>query len=224
MFRIEKPAQIILIFLFVFFMDKEIAMAKAKEIKLPVPIETGKMSVEEAILSRRSERDFINKDLDLVTIGQLLWSAQGITAKRLGYSFRAAPSAGALYPMEIYLLNKDGFFHYVPAGHKLQVLGDVDLRVSLASACLGQASVREAAVDIVICAVYQRITRRYGERGIKYTHIEAGHIAQNVHLQAVALGLGSVPIGAFDDQQVSEVLSLPDEQEPVYIIPVGYID
>jgi SagB-type dehydrogenase family enzyme len=219
-----RQAGILLIFLVLLLGNKEIAMAQLKEIQLPAPIKAGKMSVEEAILNRRSERDFIDQDLDWAVVGQLLWAAQGITAKRLGYSFRAAPSAGALYPMEIYLVNKEGLFHYVPAGHKLEVLGDADLRGALAGACLGQASVREAAIDIVICAVYQRVTGRYGQRGIRYVDIEAGHIAQNVHLQAVALGLGSVPIGAFDDQRVSDALSLPDEQEPLYIIPVGYTE
>ncbi len=199
-------------------------MAKLKEIQLPLPIKASQVSVEEAILNRRSQRSFIQKDLDLVQIGQLLWAAQGITARKLGYSFRAAPSAGALYPMEIYLLSKDGLFHYLPSGHKLQALGDSDLRDSLADACLGQSSVRQAAVDIVICAVYQRVTAKYGRRGIRYTHIEVGHIAENIHLQAISLGLGSVPIGAFDDQEVKDVLSLPPEQEPLYIIPVGYVD
>lgn len=222
--RIKKQIGILLIFLVLLVGDKEMAMAKSKQIQLPAPIKSGRMSVEEAILKRRSERNFKNKDLGLSQIGQLLWSAQGITAQKTGYAFRAAPSAGALYPMEIYLIGKDGLFHYLPAGHKLEVLGEADLRGSLAGACLGQSSVREAAVDIVICAVYQRVTGRYGQRGRRYVEIEAGHIAQNVHLQAVALGLGSVPIGAYDDQEVKEVLSLPDEQEPVYIIPVGYIE
>ena len=198
-------------------------MAKSKEIQLPKPIEASKVSLEEAILSRRSERSFIQKDLDLTQIGQLLWAAQGITAKKFGFGFRAAPSAGALYPMEVYLLSQDGFFHYLPGGHKLEVLSHSDLRNSLAAAALGQESVKEAPIDIVICAVYQRITGKYGQRGIRYAHIEAGHIAQNIHLQAVALGLGSVPIGAFSDKEVKETLSLSPEQEPVYIIPVGYI-
>ena len=219
----RNKIEILLIFLMIFFTTKEIAMAKSKEIQLPKPIEAGKLSLEEVILKRRSERSFIKKDLDLTQIGQLLWAAQGITAKKIGFSFRAAPSAGALYPMEVYLLSKDGLFHYLPGGHKLEVISNSDLRDSLAAAALGQKSVKEAPIDIVICAVYQRITGKYGQRGIRYAHIEAGHIAQNIHLQAVALGLGSVPIGAFSDKEVEEILSLSPEQEPVYIIPVGYI-
>ena len=198
-------------------------MAYEKEIQLPMPIHEGKISLEETILKRRSQRSFTEKDLDWAKIGQLLWAAQGITAKKLGFNFRAAPSAGALYPIEIYLLIKDGFFHYLPSGHKLEVLSHADLRRSLARAALGQASVAQAPVDIVICAVYQRITGKYGQRGIRYAHIEVGHIAQNIHLEAVALGLGSVPIGAFNDEEVKKILSLPTEHEPLYIIPIGYI-
>ena len=215
---------ILLISLLIFFTNKEMAMAKSKEIQLPAPVKQGRMSLEEAILNRRSQRSFIQKDLDWAQISQLLWAAQGITAKTWGFAFRAAPSAGALYPMEIYLVNKDGLFYYLPSGHKLEVLADSDLRDSLAEAALGQGPVRQAAIDIVICAVYQRVTGKYGQRGKRYVDIEAGHIAQNIHLQAVALGLGSVPIGAFDDERVKDILSLPPEQEPLYIIPVGYVE
>ena len=199
-------------------------MAELEEIKLPEPIKSGRVSVEEAILNRRSERNFIQKDLDWSDIGQLLWAAQGITAKRGGFALRSAPSAGALYPMEIYLFSKDGLFHYLPQGHRLEVLGENDLRPSLAKAALGQSSVAQAPIDIVICAVYRRVTGKYGKRGIRFVDIEAGHVAQNVHLQAVALGLGSVPIGAFSEEKVKEILSLPLEQEPIYIIPVGYVE
>ncbi|MFH1678981.1 MAG: SagB/ThcOx family dehydrogenase [Candidatus Omnitrophota bacterium] len=223
-YTMKRHIGILLVFLFIFFTNKEIVMAKVKEIQLPAPVYRGEMSLEEAILKRRSQRGFLQKDLGLGQISQLLWAAQGITAKRPGFAFRAAPSAGALYPMEIYLMSKDGLFHYIPSGHKLGVLDNSDLRDSLAAAALGQDSVRQAPVNIIICAVYNRITGKYGKRGIRYTHIEAGHIAQNVHLEAVALGLGSVSIGAFDDEQVKDVLSLAPELEPIYIIPVGYIE
>ena len=199
-------------------------MAKQNTIQLPQPATKGKISLEEAISKRRSQRNFARKDLGLEQISQLLWSAQGITAKKGNFSFRAAPSAGALYPMEIYLLSKDGLYHYLPEGHQLEQLSQGDLRNSLSNSALGQASISQAPVSIVICAVYARITSKYGERGIRYSHIEAGHIAQNMHLEAVALGLGSVPIGAFDDSQVKKVLSLPKDEEPLYIIPVGYTE
>ena len=217
-----KHAAILLIFLITFFIIKGIAMAKTKEIQLPVPIQKGEMPLEGAISKRRSQREFMQKELDWAQIGQLLWAAQGITAKKWGYEFRSAPSAGALYPMEIYVVSKEGLFHYLPSGHKLEVLNQKDLRNSLAGAALGQEPVREAPVVIVICTVYERVTRKYGKRGIRYAHIEAGHVAQNVHLQAVALGLGSVSIGAFSDEEIKNVLSLPPDHEPLYIIPVGY--
>lgn len=197
-------------------------MAENGQIQLPKPITQGKISLEEAILKRRSQRAFAQKDLNLGQISQLLWSAQGITGEKTGFSFRAAPSAGALYPMEIYLLSKDGLFHYLADGHKLDILSKKDLRKNLRDAALGQNSVAQAAIDIVICAVYSRVTGKYGERGIRYAHFEAGHIAQNIHLQAVALGLGSVPVGAFSDELVKRILSLPKDAEPLYIIPLGY--
>ena len=190
------------------------------EILLPQPKLKGKISLEQTIAQRRSKRSFKAKPLTDDEIGQLLWSAQGLTDKRRG--LRAAPSAGALYPMEIFALTKDGVFYYSPKEHKLTLKDSRDLRKQLSAAALHQKSVAEAALDIVITAVYSRVTGRYGQRGIRYTDIEAGHIAQNVHLQAVALGLDSVPIGAFSDQKVSEVLNLPENYSPLYIIPVGY--
>ena len=197
-------------------------MARLKEIQLPQPVTQGKISVEEAIAKRRSQRFFGKKELTSYQISQLLWAAQGITERRGGYSLRSAPSAGALYPMEIYALTKDGVYHYLPERHALEVLSESDLRGDLCNASLGQSSVRDAPLDIVICAVYERVTSKYGERGKRYADIEAGHIAQNIHLQAVALGLGSVPIGAFNDDQVKSVLNLSKDQVPLYIIPVGY--
>jgi len=199
-----------------------LVMAKEKEIILPQPITKSKVSLEEAIFKRRSQREFQRKDLSWEQIGQLLWAAQGVTAKRGGFNFRAAPSAGALYPLELYALTKDGLYHYIPEGHKLENLLDKDLRGDLAGAALGQGSVASGALDIVICAVYERITSKYGQRGMKYTHIEAGHVAQNIHLQAVALGLGSVPIGAFSDEGAQKTLGLSKAHEPLYIISVGY--
>ncbi|MFC1657939.1 SagB/ThcOx family dehydrogenase [Candidatus Omnitrophota bacterium] len=211
------------VFLFACFINlQEVVMAELTKIQLPEPVKQGKMSVEEAILNRRSVRNFTQRDLGWPEISQLLWAAQGITAKKGSLSLRSAPSAGALYPLEIYLFNSQGMFHYLPQSHKLEVLAEGDLRSVLCEAALSQASVAQAAVDIVICAVPQRVTAKYGERGMKYVYIEAGHVAQNIHLAAVALGLDSLPVGAFSDEQVSAILSLPAEQEPVYIIPVGY--
>lgn len=188
------------------------------EIALPAPKTQGEMSVEEALAKRRSIRQYHKDQLTLEQLGQLAWAAQGITNKR---GFRTAPSAGATYPLELYLVTNDGVFRYLPAGHKLQQLSDQDLRRELAAAALEQEWVRFAPLDIVITAVYERTRRRYRDRAERYVILEAGHAAQNIHLQAVALGLGSVPVGAFRDERVSEVLALTAEEAPLYIIPVG---
>jgi SagB-type dehydrogenase family enzyme len=208
------------------FLIKEdgISMAQIKQIQLPKPRTSSEVSLEEAILKRRSQRQFIQKEISLQELGQLLWAAQGITKDVGFWKFRTAPSAGSLYPMEVYVVTKDGVYHYIPEKHIVEVLSEKDLRNDLSHAALGQEPVREAAADFVICSVYARVMSKYGRRGIRYAHIEAGHVAQNLLLEAVALGLGAVPIGAFDDERVQRVLSLPKDHEPLYIIPVGYIE
>ncbi|MFH1768894.1 MAG: SagB/ThcOx family dehydrogenase [Candidatus Omnitrophota bacterium] len=221
---IETSPLIGLIILFFLLVTPKISMAEKENIYLPQPTTKGKVSLEEAIAKRRSQRSFASGDLSLEQISQLLWAGQGITEKKGQFSFRAAPSAGALYPMELYILTKDGLFHYVPERHILERLSDKDLRRQLSQAALGQAAINEAPFDMLICAVYSRVTAKYGQRGRMYVDIEAGHVAENIHLQAVALGLGSVPIGAFDNQAVKKACSLPDKHEPLYIIPVGYSD
>ena len=189
-------------------------------IELPQPKIKSNVSLEEAIYQRRSKRKFEQKDLSLEQIGQLLWAAQGITNEKMG--FRSVPSAGALYPLEIYAVKKDGLFHYVPDGHKIKLISGEDLRGRLSEAAWGQSFVKEVPLDIIICAVYSRVTSKYGERGARYVDMEAGHTGQNVQLEAVSLGLGSCVVGAFDPAEVSALLSLPKEEEPLYIIPVGY--
>ncbi len=192
-----------------------------ESINLPQPWVKGNVSVEESILGRRSVRSFGPADLTTEEISQLLWAAQGITDSTRG--FRAAPSAGATHPLEIYLVNREGVYNYLPDENLLKPVKTGDARSSLARAALGQGFVQQAPVNIVISAVYQRTAGRYGiERGARYVHIEAGHAAQNIHLQAVALGLGSVPVGAFRDDEVKKALSLPSHHEPLYIIPVGH--
>lgn len=206
---------------FILPMEVNSAMENENVISLPEPKLKGTMSLEEAIQRRRSKRSYISQELTLEEISQLLWSVQGITDERMG--FRAAPSAGALYPLEIYLVKADGLYLYLPDGHRLKRLSEKDLRRPLAQAALWQGFVAQAPIDIVICAVYERVTSKYGKRGVRYTDIEVGHAAQNLHLQAVVLGLGSVPIGAFDDDAVKKVLSLPKDHQPLYIIPVGHV-
>jgi SagB-type dehydrogenase family enzyme len=193
-------------------------------IKLPEPKYYGDVSLEEALLKRRSIRDYTGEPLTIEEVSQLLWAAQGITSKR---GFRTSPSAGALYPLEVYVIVGDvqnlamGIYRYKPKKHELVMITDKDVRQQLAGAALGQSSVKNGAIDLVFTAVYQRTTVKYGDRGIKYVDMEIGHAAQNVCLQATAMGLGVVTIGAFNDHKVSKILNLPKGEKPLYIIPVG---
>ncbi len=189
-------------------------------IVLPKPKTKGPVSVEEAIAGRRSVRSFSSRDVSVEDLSQLLWACQGITDA--GRGLRAAPSAGALYPLEVYVARKDALFRYVPEGHRLETVLKEDVRSALADASHGQEYVAQAPIDIIITAVHGRITPRYGQRGIRYTDMEAGHAAENVFLQAVALGLDSVAVGAFSDNPVAKILKLPSGTKPLYILPVGY--
>jgi len=189
-------------------------------IQLPEPLLHGGMSLEETLAKRESTRNFSSKPLTPSEISQVLWAAQGSTRSWGG---RATPSAGALYPLELYLVLREGLFHYMPRTHQLIGVSDQNLIDDLSSAALGQECVRGSPAIVVIAAVYERMERKYGRRGERYVKIEAGHAAQNIHLQAVSLGLGSVPVGAFNDDQVRKVLSLPANHEPLYLIPLGHI-
>jgi SagB-type dehydrogenase family enzyme len=187
--------------------------------ELPEPVQSGVMSVEEAIARRRSVRSFAENALPPDQISQLLWAAQGITERRR--QLRAAPSAGATYPLETYLVTGEGVFRYLPARHALERAAANDVRPALAEAALGQTWVRAAPASIVFAAVPERTTGRYGRRGMVYIFMEAGHAAQNVHLQAVALGLSSVPVGAFNDDEVASVVGLAEGEIPLYIVSIG---
>ncbi|MEM3551152.1 MAG: SagB/ThcOx family dehydrogenase [Candidatus Bathyarchaeia archaeon] len=199
-------------------------MADGLEVALPTPRNDSAVSVEEALWKRRSIREYADESLTIQEVSQLLWAAQGITDSR---GFRTAPSAGALYPLEVYVAVgnvenlSEGVYKYKPYGHKLVKVLDGDKRGVLAAAALGQAWVKDGAIDIVIAAVYDRTTAKYGDRGIRYVHMEAGHAAQNICLQATAMGLGTVTVGAFYDEEVKSLLSLPENEQPLYILPVG---
>ena len=187
---------------------------------LPRPARKGAVSVEEALARRRSHRTYEDRPLDVEAIGQLLWAAQGIVTRT---GFRTAPSAGALYPLEIYAVLAEGVYRYDPRRHRLTRTIERDLRMELCRAALEQRSVADAPLVLVFAAVHSRIASEYGPtRGERYVHMEIGHAAQNVHLQAAALGLGSVPIGAFQDARVQKALGLPAEERPLYLVPVGY--
>lgn len=186
---------------------------------LPKPAHQGPVSLEEALARRRSVREFSARRISDAQLSQLLWAAQGVTDAQ---GHRTAPSAGALYPLELYVATDSGLLRYDPNGHRVQSLAARDLRPAVQQAAGGQAAVGQAAVVFVVAAVYQRTAVRYGARAERYAHLEAGHAAQNVLLQAVSLGLGAVPVGAFDDQTLSRVLGLPPDQHPIYLIPVGW--
>ena len=191
-----------------------------KIIQLPDPELQGTLSLEAALARRRSVREFSDEPLTLAEVGQLLWAAQGITHPE---GYRTAPSAGALYPLEIYAATPDGLFHYEPPEHRLATLGRQDARPALYEAAHRQEAVLQAPLVIVMAAAYSRTAAKYGEqRGPRYVHLDVGHAAQNVLLQAVALDLGAAPVGAFEDAEVVEALGLPADQQPVYLIPVGH--
>lgn len=198
--------------------------AKPRTISLPEPRLKSEVSLEETLLKRRSVREYGNIPLTLEEVSQLLWAAQGITSEWGG---RTAPSAGALYPLEVYVAAGSvenlsvGVYKYKPERHQLVKVRDGDVRGELAEAALSQAWVKESAINIVIAAVYERTTRKYGERGVRYVHMEAGHAAQNIYLQATALNLGAVTVGAFHDDQVKEIMDMSENETPLYVIPVG---
>lgn len=189
------------------------------EISLPQPRLEGDMSLEQAIASRRSVREFTDEVLSMEEISQLLWAAQGVTDPR---GLRAAPSAGALYPLELYVAVADGAYRYLPQEHALQVVVGEDVRQNLWQAGLRQGALQAAPAIFVVMGVYERTEGKYGGRAERYVKLEAGHAAQNILLQAVTLKLGAVPIGAFYDDQVQDALALPLEHRPLYLIPVGH--
>ena len=193
-------------------------------IELPAPRLTGDYPLEHALRERRSTREFSKEALTLEEVSQLAWAAQGITH---GDGFRTAPSAGALYPLELYLAVGNvtgldpGIYKYLPHSHRLVPVAREDRRNQLASAALGQSWMRDAAVVLVFAAMETRTTRKYGQRGVRYIHIEVGHASQNVFLQAVALGLAAAVVGAFNDGSVARVMSLEKEEHALYLMPVG---
>lgn len=200
------------------------AAARSAVTALPAPVVDGKLSLEAALQRRASVRKFKAAPIALADAGQLLWAAQGISHEG---DKRTAPSAGALYPLEIYLLAgtveglAPGAYRYDMKRHALDRVKAGQLLAPLADAALGQGAVRGAAAVLLLTATPARTTGKYGERAHRFVWVEAGHAAQNVLLQAVARGLGAVSIGAFDDAAVARLLALPAGEQPVYLIPVG---
>jgi SagB-type dehydrogenase family enzyme len=195
-------------------------------ILLPSPTLTGNVSVEAALQKRRSVRSYTPEPLSLEDIAQLLWAAQGITSH---HGFRTSPSAGALYPLEVYVVSgniyglKEGIYRYLPRQHELILIQTGDYRGRLSAAALGQSCVREAPAVMVLTGISSRITGKYGQRGLQYMMMEAGHAAQNVCLQAVTRQIGVVPVGAFKENQVRQILQLDGSELPLYLLPTGKI-
>jgi len=189
------------------------------------PKTCGTVSVEEALANRRSHRNFREDAISADQLLQILWAAYGITSPG---GLRTTPSAGALYPLEIYAVvgNTEGIepgvYRYIADGHTLVRTVDSDVRRKLCEAALNQKMVAKAPASVFFSTVFSRMTKQYGERGVQYVYVEVGHAAQNVYLQAEALGLGTCAIGAFTDSVVKKILNLPAKEEPLYLMPIGY--
>jgi len=202
-------------------------MNKPSEIHLPSPSRKGRVSLEETIARRRSVRDFAPEPISQAQLSQILWAAQGLS--NASGRYRTVPSAGATYPLEIFVACGEnsvdgigeGVYQYNVESHSLRRHYKGDVRGELALAALDQDFICIAPVDIVICVAYSRTLSTYGGRGERYVHVEVGHAGQNIYLQATALGLVTVAVGAFYDEQVREVLRLGEEYKPLYIMPVG---
>jgi len=212
----------------------EVHLETADAIYLPEPQIDGAMSVEAALYHRRSHRQFQDKAISMENLSQILWAAYGITLPNDDYpflrgGFRTAPSAGGLFPLDIYVAIgkvtgiKPGVYKYFSKEHALMKVIDEDIRTNLCAAAFGQKMVEEAPVSIIYTAVFDRTTKKYGQRGReRYVCMDLGHSAENVYLQAETLGLGTCAIGAFSDEDVTEILKLPKEEEPLYMMPIGY--
>ena len=193
--------------------------------KLPQFKLKGNISIEEAIDRRRSIRDYLDQPLKIEDVSQLLWAGQGISDPT--NKFRTAPSAGALYPIKLYICVgnvsnlPNGLYYYQNSNHSIIMLTNIDIRKNIWEVSLWQNSIIKAPIVIIITAIFDITKRKYGERASQYVYIEAGHIAQNILLQAYALGLGGVPIGAFYDDGIKNVLKIPKDETPIYIIPIG---
>ncbi|MCK5028014.1 MAG: SagB/ThcOx family dehydrogenase [Bacteroidales bacterium] len=219
-----------------FFFGFAYCFANAQDdiIKLPEPKLKGSVSVEETMLNRRSVRDFKSDALSLEQVSQILWAAYGVTKEMNSPStvrggLKTAPSAGARYPLEIYVVVGNvnglgkGIYRFLPEGHFLMKTYDQDIRKELAEAALDQEFIEQAPISLFYSAVYSRTTSKYRQRGRdRYVCMDLGHSAENVCLQVVAMGLATCPVGAFEDRMVRNVIMIPDKEEPLYIMPIGY--
>lgn len=214
--------RLIISFLLVFcFFWASINFAADKIIELPKPVMNDNFSLDKALMERRSVRDYTAQQLSVQQISQLLWAADGISEPKR--KLRTAPSAHAAYPLNLYLVKHDGVWQYDALTHSVKELIDGDMRKHLQKACMGQKQVAKAPGVIVITMQNDKISNKMGQDdGKRVALLEAGHVAQNLLLEATALGLVGVPMTGFNDQEVRAVLTIPEGQATIYIIPVGY--
>jgi SagB-type dehydrogenase family enzyme len=232
MFAIKKKLLLVsalgLVILLSFFSSDTMAA----EIALPSPAHRGKVSVEEALKARRTHRSFQPRPLTLNQFSQILWAAYGVTDRKYGSFLKTAPSAGALYPLDIYGVVGQGgvetlapgIYHFFPENHAVELLKQGDLRAEVARNALQQMWMAKAPLMLIITGEYNRSSIKYGPRGVTYTHIEAGHVGQNIFLQAEAIGLKAGIVGAFNNRSVVTTMGLPPSHDPLLIMPVGYAE
>jgi SagB-type dehydrogenase family enzyme len=198
-------------------------------VSLPAPQLTGNLSVEAAIENRRSVRHYSNESVTLDNVSQILWSAQGITNTQ--YQLRATPSAGQVYPLEVYVIAgpnvtglKEGVYQYEPSNNTLEMFMNGDLRGDLSTIADGQPWVKQAPLDILITGNNQKMMDKYPDKdlSIRFVDLEAGHAGENIYLQAESLGLVTVSLGSFDSNQLSQKFELPSNETPLYIFPIGH--
>jgi SagB-type dehydrogenase family enzyme len=202
-------------------------------LKLPPPRTKGDQSLEETLLKRRSRRQYRRSPLSAAEISQILWAAYGLQETAgpgwvTGKGNRTCPSAGALFPLGIYLVAGDilnvpsGLYHFIPDGHVLKMIHERDIREDIYNLSYPREMILNAPASLIYTAIERRVRERYGERGrLRYIPMDIGHSAQNVYLQAEAMGLGTCAVGAFDDDGLVSVLGLPAGEIPMYIMPVG---
>lgn len=196
-----------------------------KKIKLPNPKLKSGVSFEETLLKRRSHRAYTKKPLGIGEISQLLFAGEGVIEEER----RTVPSAGAFYPIEIYLsvsrVKKisPGLYKYSPENHSLDKISNNNWRAKLAEAAFSQPWVKEAPALFILCGKFEKTVKKYDEKGAIFVAMEAGHVAQNISLQAAALNLGTLCVGGFNNKQIDRLLNLDKKTEPYYIIPVGKI-
>jgi SagB-type dehydrogenase family enzyme len=232
MFAIKKQLLLVLTLGLVILISFFGSDTMAAEIALPSPSYQGTVSVEEALKARRTHRSFQSRPLTLKQFSQILWAAYGVTAQKYGSFLKTAPSAGALYPLDIYGVVGQagvetlapGIYHFRPENHAVELVKQGDLRAEVARRALQQMWMAKAPLILVITGEYNRSSLKYGPRGVTYTHIEAGHVGQNIFLQAEAIGLKAGIVGAFSNKQIIRAMGLSTSHDPILIMPVGYAE